>query len=126
MNNPNRERNFDLIRLILLRVESSSPDSLLQPPDLNIEGYDPRVVVLHVEMLKDAGFIEAEIINMFSGNSCLIRKILWEGYEFLDSAKNDNIWKKFKAEAEKKGSSMSMAVVNGVLTAIAKKHFNLD
>ena len=121
-----RERNFDLIRSILLVIESSPPDSTITNSQLNIEGHDPSIVGFHVEMLKNAGFIDAVIEKNFSGSAFMIKGINWEGYEFLDNAKNDTIWKKFKAQAESKGSSMSMTVANGLLTALGKKYFGLD
>ena len=125
MTNLTRERNFDLLRLILLEIESSHPNQVIK--NLNIEGYDETIIILHVEILKDNDYIEAEMMKTLGGNrGFLIKKILPEGYEFLDNAKNDNIWKKFKAQAERKGSSMSMAVANGLLTAAAKKWFELD
>lgn len=125
MTNLTRERNFELLRLILLEIESSHPNQVIT--NLNIEGYDETIIILHVEILKDNDYIEAEMMKTLGGNrGFLIKKILPEGYEFLDNAKNDNIWKKFKAKAERKGSSMSMAVANGLLTAAAKKYFGLD
>ena len=126
MTNLTRERNFDLIRSILLAIESSPPDSTIANSQLNIEGHDPSIVSFHVEMLKNAGFIDAVIEKNFSGSAFMIKGINWEGYEFLDNAKNDTIWKKFKAQAESKGSSMSMTVANGLLTALGKKYFGLD
>lgn len=99
MTNLTRERNFDLIRSILLAIESSPPDSTITNSQLSIEGHDPSVVALHVEMLKNAGFIDAVIEKNFSGSAFMIKGINWEGYEFLDNAKNDTIWKKFKAQA---------------------------
>ncbi len=124
-----RERNFDLIRLILMELEKSPLDSMVTNANLRFEDYDSKVVAFHLEMLKEAGFIDASIAKTADAKRTpqfMVKKILWEGYEFLDNAKNDTIWKKFKAQAEKKGSSMSMAVANGLLTAFAKKLFELD
>ena len=123
----NRKRNFDLIREILFVIENSPPNQPVVSNQLNIDGYDFGVIFLHVEMLKGAGFIEADTQRTLSGGGAiLIKQITWKGYEFLDNARNDNIWKKVKAEAEKKGSSVSMAVLNGLLLAAAKKYVGLD
>ena len=122
-----RERNFDLIRSILLAVEASPPNFTVTNSQLDIEGVDPATVAFHVEMLKDAGYIDAAIAQNFSGiQRFMIKKINWDGYEFLDNAKNNTVWKKFKAQAEAKGSSMSITVANGVLTTLAKKYIGLD
>lgn len=122
-----RARNFDLIRSILLAVEASPPNSTITNSQLDIEGVDPATVAFHVEMLKDAGYIDAAIAQNFSGiQRFMIKKINWDGYEFLDNAKNNTVWKKFKAQAEDKGSSMSMTVANGLLTTLAKKYIGLD
>ena len=45
--------------MILLAIESSTPDSTITNSQLSIEGHDLSVVALHVEMLKNAGFIDA-------------------------------------------------------------------
>ena len=122
-----RARNFDLIRSILLAVEASPPNSTITNSQLDIEGVDPATVAFHVEMLKDAGYIDAAIAQNFSGiQRFMIKKINWDGYEFMDNAKNDTVWKKFKAQSEAKGSSMSITVANGVLTTLAKKYIGLD
>ena len=125
MSNFNRQRNFDLIRAILLKIESYPPNTPIQASHLTFEKYPLEVVFFHVEMLKDADFIDAIITKSHNRCGFVIKKITWKGYEFLDNAKNDTIWKKFKDEAEKKGSSMSMTIVNSLLTAAAKKYFDL-
>ena len=88
-----RERNFDLIRLILMELEKSPLDSVVTNSDLKIEGYDPLQIAFHVEMLVDAGFIEAKIPKVMEGMppDFIVKKILWAGYEFLDNAKNNTI-----------------------------------
>lgn len=122
-----RKRDFDLIRLILLRIEASPLNSTITNSQLNVKDYEPLIVALHVEMLVDAGFIEATIPKTLAGITpdFIVHKINWEGYEFLDNARNDTVWKQFKSEAKKIGSSMSMAVANSLLIAAAKAQLGL-
>jgi hypothetical protein len=56
----------------------------------------------------------------------VIRRLTWEGHEFLSKAKNDTVWKKVLQQAEEKSMSTSMTVMNGLLEAAAKKYMGLE
>jgi len=78
--------------------------------------------------LKEAGLIDAIIRS--DGHGCpfgaIVRRLTWEGHEFLAKAKNDTVWKKVLQQAEEKGMSTSMTVINGLLEAAAKKYIGLE
>ena len=50
----------------------------------------------------------------------------WAGHDFLANAKNDTIWKKVLADAEQKGISVSLAVLDGLLKKAAQKYLGLE
>ena len=79
-------------------------------------------------MLLDAGFIDAKVGKGHVGqpNACVVHRMTWAGQEFLAKAKNDTIWKKVLAQAEEKGMSTSMTVINGLLEAAVKKYVGLE
>jgi len=63
---------------------------------------------------------------MAGSSGFLVRKITWKGHDFLANAKNDTVWKKVMNEAKEKGSSVSLVVLNGLLTKAAQKYAGLE
>ena len=49
-----------------------------------------------------------------------------KGHEFLANARNNTVWKKVMAQAQEKGQSVGMTVLNGLLEQAAKKYAGLD
>jgi hypothetical protein len=59
-------------------------------------------------------------------SACFIHRLTWDGHEFLANAKNDTIWKKVTSQAEEKGESISLFVLNQLLASATKKYLGLD
>ena len=108
------KRDFDLLRNILLTVEECEE---VPPKTLRIESFldlcdNPAVVSMHLQLLKDAGFLECRAI---SRNDYIkgfeIERITFAGYEYLDSIRNAKIWRDVKEK---------IAVVGGATFDIIK------
>lgn len=91
-------RDLELLRAILLKFEAESASNLFKPNQTQgVEGYDPEVFIAHCTLLKDAGFIKHhEDILGRKEKAC---EITWAGYEFLDSVRDDEVWRKTKKVA---------------------------
>ncbi len=116
-------RDFNLIREILLHVEkapSGEPLHTLQMED-NIAD---AVVGEHIALLVDAGLVEGAVCSLKPLLFTIVR-LTWAGHDFLENARNDTVWKKVMAEAKAKGTSVSMAVLNGLLAKAAQKYAGL-
>jgi hypothetical protein len=120
------KRDLNLIRNILLDIEAAPPGQLIQ--GFAYDGKEQPEILEHVQLLLDAGFIDGQVIEGSMGEpvACVIMRMKWAGQEFLAKAKNDTIWKKVIAQAEDKGLSTSMGVVNALLEAAAKKYVGLE
>jgi hypothetical protein len=119
------ERNFNLVRQILLQVEATPPGTIIQ--ELTCEGFDKPTIIEHVEIMIEANLLDGLVTTTLAGSDgFLLRKITWQGHDFLANAKNDTIWKKVMNEAKEKGSSVSLVVLNGLLTKAAQKYAGLD
>ena len=120
------KRDLNLIRSILLDIEAAPAGQLIQGFTYDGKG-DPEILE-HVELLLDADFIEGQTTKGCMGepNNCIVRRMTWAGQEFLAKAKNDTLWKKVLAQAEEKGLSTSMGVINALLEAAAKKYVGLE
>jgi hypothetical protein len=120
------KRDLKLVRLILLDVEATPPGQVID--GFTQEGYDERTIAEHVRLLIDANFLEGQVVQQFgtSAHEYAVTGLTWQGHEFLANAKNDTVWKKVVAEAESKGASISMTVLNGLLMKAAQKYAGLE
>jgi len=112
--------------MILLDIESSPPGQPIF--GFNYDGRTNAEVMEHVQLLLDANFIDGQMVlgNMGQPEGCVVMRMTWDGQEFLAKAKNETIWKKVLTQAEEKGMSASLVVINGLLEAAAKKYVGLD
>lgn len=111
------KRDMDIVRQVLLAIESiDDPDS---GEELEIEGVEPNVVSYHLELLHEAGFIEAEDVGGLGTYGWVPRRLTWQGHEFLDSARNDTIWRKAKERTAAVGGAVALDVFKAVLVRVA-------
>ncbi len=105
------ERNWDLVRKILVKLEGlSTLQSRLDPSD--VEGYDKEFVSYHMHLMDQAGLIKAKCTSGSSPSlHCVALSLTWEGHEFLDKVRNDTIWNTVKGIARDKGLDLSFDVI---------------
>lgn len=113
------QRDMDLIRAILLHAEKIPGDGRLHT--VHIEGYSDPVVAKHIELLDDAGYIEADLLTIetHGAMSGRILRITWAGYEFLDAARSDTIWHRAKEHVGGKLGSVPVEVLKQVLIKLS-------
>lgn len=73
-------RDKSLIRQIFQELLELEPDESLTA----IEGVDPTLLAMHVQMLVEANFIKASISKIQHGWIVHITGITWDGYEYID------------------------------------------
>lgn len=84
------KRDMDLVRSILLAVEQLPFDGSFH--DISVPGHTEEEVTYHVKLLHDAGLIEATDLSSRDGVCWKPKNPTYQGHEFLDAARNDNIW----------------------------------
>ena len=97
---------MDLIRMILLQQETGEG-----PPKL--AEYPEKQVVYNVALMKDAGLLDATILEDESGFPCeaaLIR-MTWAGHDFLDAARDDSLWRKAKEKVIRPSASWTFGIL---------------
>lgn len=115
------KRDYDLIREILLKIESSSTpwfEGVMQ-----VDGYHDGVVSHHISLLMDAGFVKAiELPDAHTEYGFLLQdaELKWEGHEFLENVRDPVIWRKTKAGATRVGT-WSLPLLNELALGIIKK-----
>lgn len=93
------KRNMELIRDLLIRIEADSEmDGTTEfyfdtSEEIGLPAYSIEELSYNLRLLVTAGFVDG-------GSSAIlpliIRSLTWEGHEFLDNIRNDDIWNKAK------------------------------
>ena len=112
------KRNLDLIRNILFAVENSnSIDASLTLNSLLKLHQDPELILYHVFLLDDAGFI----IGIFDETApyISIARLTNEGHDYLDTIRDDSVWKQTKNTLGKISGSASLEVVKTIASKLA-------
>ena len=112
------KRDLDLIRNILFTIENSnSIDASLTLNNLSILHQDQDLILYHVFLLDNAGFIIG-IINE-TAPYISIARLTNEGHDYLDTIRDDSIWKQTKNTLGKISGSASLEVVKVVASKLA-------
>lgn len=99
------QRNMDLVRAILLRIEASP--SGWAPDQFGMAGFTPEEVGYHAHIMMEDGLIEGvDVTHLGSkGPEAMLRSLTWKGHEFLDAARDLKRWGEAKAIIGKVGSA---------------------
>lgn len=87
------QRNLDLVRDILLFVERKS--ATVDFFSVQIDGYSEREINYHVYLLRQQKFINGTEPPLKHAR-VVVTGLTWNGHEYLDSVRSDNVWKKTK------------------------------
>lgn len=112
--------NYDCIRDVLLYLESNlgyeedstilktfSWQQISKASELS-EKYSTDEITYCLELLKDKGFIKVPHFKRLPSGKILrfdINDITWDGYDLLDTIKNDTVWQKTKEKLKIVGAS---------------------
>ena len=90
------KRDMDLIRQLLLEIESSE-DWVGGKP--NVPGYPEATIDYNLDLLIAAGLVNSDDppYRTFGGTlHVAIMGLTWEGHDFLDTVRQESIWNKTK------------------------------
>jgi hypothetical protein len=108
----------DTVREILLRIEASSdPRGWI---DIDIPGRSETEVSYHVQILDEAGFIEAENLSDMQNYTWKAKRLTYQGHELLDSIRDPEVWSKTREGASKVGG-LALDVLMSLGKAYAKQ-----
>jgi Hypothetical protein (DUF2513) len=93
------KRDMELVRDLLLVIEQNDDRRELEIP----KDWDREVVAYHLKILDQAGYVKNNTKWADNKPMWLIASLTWEGHEFLDAIKSDNVWEKTKDGVKKKG-----------------------
>jgi DNA-binding transcriptional ArsR family regulator len=119
-------RDMDLVRKILLQVELTTEEEG-RSRYLAVDGYDQATVARHVELLLEAGLVDAHLIggDGVPPQAARVFRLKWEGHDFLNAVRNDTVWAKTKQMVKDKGGSASFEIIKAIAIGFAKEAFGL-
>lgn len=119
------QRDFDLIRKILLTMEAHEHGFLANR--LEIEGFTEEQIGFHVYLLGEAGL--AKVVEntpaQSESPSAFPLNLTWAGYEFLEAAKDETLWGKAKERVIKPAGGVAFGVLVEWLKAEARTRLGL-
>ncbi|MGD0227705.1 MAG: DUF2513 domain-containing protein [Terriglobia bacterium] len=88
------ERDMDLIRELLLQVDSNPKLDGTHYHIFNkpIEGHSLQEVTYHVDLLFEAGYVK----GTSTSDLPMVTGLTWEGHEFLDHIRDSGVWASIK------------------------------
>src|SRR5436190_10121522 len=99
------QRNMDLVRMILVRLENSP--SGRGPVDLGITSFPAEQIGYHAHIMMQEGLIEGiDVTTIHSaGREAVPTSLTWKGHEFLEVARDQDRWNRAKAIIAKIGGA---------------------
>ena len=101
------KRNMDLIRLLLLRSEGD------KVAEEKCNEFPQEVRAFHVQLLIDAGLVVGIANENEDGEivSASVWRLTWDGYEFLESIRDESIWNNAKSKVLRPGASWTFTIL---------------
>lgn len=115
------QRNWDLIRQILLQLEAQpTQEGRLAPGD--VPGYDWQAVSYHIRLLGEAGLAEVQCQEgLGQPPFCVARRLTWAGHELLDQIRARSGWQRIQTYARERGIDLSLEAVRLIATTVLKQ-----
>lgn len=110
------KRNLDLIRSLLLKIEESEKglDSL----ETALTGYTQDQIDYHLGMLIDAGYVNATCMHTLARKHFYANGLSMQGHDYLDSVRDEGIWKQVKEKLGTVSGGTALAVVQEIASKI--------
>ena len=114
------KRNWDLIRTILFKVEEQpTMESVVLPSQF--QSFDEETVSYHIWLLREASLIEASCRGSSLKRNCFAKGLTWEGHEFLDKIRSDDLWKQTASTIKTKGLELSFDSIKATSSVLMKQ-----
>ena len=113
------KRDMDLVRKILMEIESL-PLEKLGGTLLEVDGYDQDTISYHIMLLDEAGLLKGIDASGLNDTEWFVDRLTWDGYEFLEAARNQQYWPKAVSTIGKAGGGLVFDVLKQVLVSMIK------
>ncbi len=119
-------RDMDLVRKILKLVEAQET-ALNIGWDLAVDGYSDEQIGYHIHLMGQAGLVVAIDSTTMSNTSpsAIAASLTWQGHDFLESIKDDDLWAKAKKHVLMPAGGAAFSVLTEWIKAEAKQRLGL-
>jgi hypothetical protein len=109
------KRDWELIRELLTKVEACTLPTE-QVHLSHFEAEQQAAVSYHMELLIEAGLVDGSMSRTMGPNITrfVVRRLTWDGHEFLESIRSESIWSKTKSTLSENGISMTFDLIKEV------------
>ena len=110
------KRDIDLLRVILMQVESEGQAEEPLLHTMGIEGLDQALVNEHVKLLIDSGYLEGEYKYSTNNRILLtsIRGLTPKAYDFIDNIRNESLWRSIKERITATSGTASLPIIEHI------------
>jgi hypothetical protein len=113
------KRNFDLIRDILLHIESQNSGFFYKP--VILEDYTKEETIYHLVLMIENNLLEGKINSVSGGDPLvIISRMTWKGHDFLEASRDTQRWTQAKEVFIKVGG-VTFDVAKDVLIQLMTK-----
>ena len=110
------KRDWDLVRELLFEVEQQcSSGAPIADGQIKLEGRSDEEISYHLRILIDAGLVQGTEQKYLQVE---VRRLTWEGHEFLDAARDDSRWNRAMETSSKAGAGMAFQLLKELLLRI--------
>ena len=109
------KRDFELLRMLLLYIEGEKVDISL---------YTEEQILYHKALLLEAGLAEGPKPHYSSRefseipNKVTIRKLTWEGHNFIDAIRDEGRWQKAKDWIREAGKILTLETLKEAISTL--------
>jgi hypothetical protein len=109
------KRNFELIRKLLLDIECEEVD---------LSSFTEDQILYHKALLLEAGLTEGPKPHYSSQKSfeipdlVIIKKLIWEGHNFVAAIRNEGHWKKAKEWIKEAGKILTLETIKEAIKTV--------
>lgn len=117
------QRDVDLVRRILLHIERSGADGTSPGgwAPLVEDGYEVSSIQYHIQILHDAGLIQAD--ELVPGQ-WWPERMTWAGHEFLDASRDEALWNEAKRRVEATVGTAPFEVFRDLLMRMTRERLD--
>ncbi len=120
------QRDMDLVRKILFRLEEHEHGAAPMP--FAIDGYSNEQIGFHVRIMDEAGLVRAfdDTPHDFQTWQSSPQSITWEGYEFLEASRSEELWDRAKRAFNTAAVGVPLSMLKTVLVCYMKEKLGID
>lgn len=100
---------MELVRKVLLGIQDGNPNG-------PVDGYSEEAIKYHRALVIEASLAQGQVLNDNTINSeipavVFLKKLTWEGHDFIDAIESDANWAKVKDYLKETGKQLTLETI---------------